>query len=50
MTMDFILANPGLVEKHKAGAPVTLEFVERGPGEWVITKLDAKASAAHRVH
>jgi hypothetical protein len=23
MTMDFVLANPGLVDKLKAGAPVT---------------------------
>jgi Cu(I)/Ag(I) efflux system membrane fusion protein len=46
MTMDFILANPGLVDKLKAGAPVDLEFVERGTGEWVITKMDAKATAA----
>jgi hypothetical protein len=46
MTMDFILANPALVEKLKAGAPVTIEFVERGPGEWVITKMEAKGAAA----
>ena len=51
MTMDFILANPGLLAKLKAGAPITIEFVERGPGEWVITKMDAKgASAAHKGH
>jgi Cu(I)/Ag(I) efflux system membrane fusion protein len=53
MTMDFILANPGLVDKLKAGAPVDLEFVERGPGEWVITKMDAKGAtpaAAHKGH
>ena len=54
MTMDFILANPGLAGKLKAGAPVDLEFVERGPGEWVITKMEAKgaapAAAAHKGH
>ena len=54
MTMDFILANPGLVDKLKAGTPVDLEFVERGPGEWVITKMQAKAAtpaaAAHKGH
>ncbi|MBI5107266.1 MAG: efflux RND transporter periplasmic adaptor subunit [Rhodocyclales bacterium] len=51
MTMDFILANPGLVEKHKPGAPIAIEFVERGPGEWVITKMDAKgAASAHKGH
>jgi Cu(I)/Ag(I) efflux system membrane fusion protein len=50
MTMDFILANPGLLGKLKAGAPITIEFVERGPGEWVITKMDAKVSASHKGH
>lgn len=39
MTMDFILANPSLVEKARAGSPIDIEFVERKPGEWVITKL-----------
>ncbi len=43
MTMDFILANPSLVDKVKAGAAIDIEFVERKPGEWVITKLDARA-------
>jgi len=43
MTMDFILANPSLVEKVKAGSPVDIEFVERKPGEWVITRLEARA-------
>jgi Cu/Ag efflux protein CusF len=46
MTMDLILANPGLVAKLKSGSPVAIEFVERGPGEWVITKMEAKGAAA----
>ena len=46
MTMDFILANPGLADKLKAGSPIYIEFVERGPGEWVITKIEAKGAAA----
>ena len=51
MTMDFILANPALVGKLKAGAPITIEFVERGPGEWVITKMAAKsAGTSHKGH
>jgi Cu(I)/Ag(I) efflux system membrane fusion protein len=53
MTMDFILANPALAEKQKAGAAVSIEFVERGPGEWVITKMEAKGAApaaAHKGH
>ena len=44
MTMDFILANPSLVDRLKAGSPVDLEFVERKPGEWVITKLSSRAT------
>ncbi|MCX7145463.1 MAG: efflux RND transporter periplasmic adaptor subunit [Sulfuritalea sp.] len=43
MTMDFVLANPSLVEKTKPGSAISIEFVERKPGEWVITKLDARA-------
>ena len=43
MTMDFILANPSLAEKVRAGSPINIEFVERKPGEWVITKLEARA-------
>jgi Cu(I)/Ag(I) efflux system membrane fusion protein len=43
MTMDFMLANPSLVEKIKPGSAISIEFVERKPGEWLITKLDARA-------
>ena len=51
MTMDFILANPALTDKLKAGAPINIEFVERGPGEWVITKMAAKsAGTSHKGH
>jgi membrane fusion protein, copper/silver efflux system len=48
MTMDFILANPSLVEKFKPGSPIAFEFVERKPGEWVITRMDA--TTAHKGH
>jgi Cu(I)/Ag(I) efflux system membrane fusion protein len=41
MTMGFALANPSLVEKLKPGATIHFEFVERKPGEWVITKIGA---------
>ncbi|CAG0984091.1 Cation efflux system protein CusB [Rhodocyclaceae bacterium] len=40
MTMDFALANPSLAAQLKPGAPIAFEFVERKPGEWVITKID----------
>jgi Cu(I)/Ag(I) efflux system membrane fusion protein len=45
MTMDFVLANPALTAKLKPGSAVSIEFVERKPGEWVITKMDATAVA-----
>ena len=45
MTMEFVLANPALGSGLKPGAAVAFEFVERQPGEWVITKLEAKPAA-----
>ena len=40
-----VLANPSLVDKIKPGSAIAIEFVERKPGEWVITKMDATAAA-----
>jgi membrane fusion protein, copper/silver efflux system len=37
MTMEFKVANNALLKNMKPGDPVTFEFVERQPGEWVIT-------------
>jgi Cu(I)/Ag(I) efflux system membrane fusion protein len=37
MTMEFKAANASLLKTLKPGARVAVEFVERGPGEWVIT-------------
>jgi Cu(I)/Ag(I) efflux system membrane fusion protein len=37
MTMEFKTANAGLLKALKPGAKVDVEFVERQPGEWVIT-------------
>jgi len=42
MTMEFVPANPSLVANVKPGTAIGFEFVERKPGEWVITKLDAR--------
>ena len=42
MKMDFVLANPSLVDGVKPGISVAIEFVERQPGEWVITSLRPK--------
>lgn len=42
MTMDFALANSSLAAGIKPGSAVSFEIVERTPGEWVITKLQAR--------
>lgn len=42
MKMDFVLANPALVAGLKPGTGVRFEFVERKPGEWVVTSLEGK--------
>jgi len=42
MKMDFVLANPGLVAGFQPGTAVVIEFVERQPGEWVVTSLGKK--------
>jgi hypothetical protein len=43
--MEFKLANPSLLQGLKPGMPVTFEFVERQPGEWIVTSI---APAARR--
>ncbi len=45
MTMDFMLANSSLAASVKPGAGVAFEFVERKPGEYVVTKLEPKGPA-----
>jgi len=42
MTMDFALANSSLADSARIGSEITFEIVERQPGEWVITKMQAK--------
>ena len=39
MTMEFKLANEALLKDLKPGSNVDFEFVERGQGEWVITRV-----------
>jgi Cu(I)/Ag(I) efflux system membrane fusion protein len=39
MTMEFKVANEALLPVLKPGAKVAFEFVERQPGEWVITAV-----------
>jgi Cu(I)/Ag(I) efflux system membrane fusion protein len=47
MTMEFKLANGALLNGLTPGAAVAFEFVERGPGEWVITAIKPGASAVN---
>ena len=50
MTMDFALANAGLVGGLKPGATIAFSFVERKPGEWVIVKLEGTGAARASAH
>ena len=44
MTMEFKAANASLLQGLKPGAKVAVEFVERQPGEWVITAVKPLAA------
>jgi Cu(I)/Ag(I) efflux system membrane fusion protein len=45
MTMDFTLANASLVTNVKPDTLIAFEFVERKPGEYVITKIEPRGAA-----
>jgi len=42
MTMEFVPANESLAKKLKPGAAIRFDFVERKPGEWVVTKMEPR--------
>jgi RND family efflux transporter MFP subunit len=42
MTMEFAPANEALARSVKPGAPISFDFVERKPGEWVVTRIEAR--------
>lgn len=46
MTMEFKAANASLLNGLKAGQAVRFEFVERQPGEYVVTSIAAATGAA----
>jgi Cu(I)/Ag(I) efflux system membrane fusion protein len=46
MTMEFKAANASLLSGLKAGQAVRFEFVERQPGEYVVTSIAAATGAA----
>jgi membrane fusion protein, copper/silver efflux system len=41
MTMDFQLASPELVKGMAPGTPIRFEFEQRGPGEYIVTRIEA---------
>jgi len=42
MTMEFTPANDAVAKSVKPGAPISFDFVERKPGEWVVTRIEAR--------
>ena len=46
MTMEFKVANAGLLSGLKPGDAISFELVERAPGEWMITKITPRGAAA----
>ena len=50
MTMSFALANSALAAGIQPGSAISFEIVDRKPGEWVITKLQAHAQQQHEGH
>ncbi|THF61138.1 efflux RND transporter periplasmic adaptor subunit [Pseudothauera nasutitermitis] len=47
MTMEFTLAAPGLADGIAPGSAVRFEFEARGPGEYVVTHIEAGHGAEH---
>jgi RND family efflux transporter MFP subunit len=54
MTMEFNLANSSLAAQARPGARIAFEFVERKPGEYVVTRIEpgapGKPAAGHSGH
>ena len=50
MTMEFKVANASLLKDLKPGAKIDVEFVERQPGEWVITRVKPLSASAPTGH
>ena len=50
MTMEFKIANEALLNGLKPGARIDFEFVERQPGEWVVTRVTPAAGQGATTH
>ena len=42
MTMEFVPANSAVAQAVRPGEAIRFEFVERKPGEWVVTKMERR--------
>ena len=42
MTMEFVPSNDAVAKAARPGDAIRLEFLERKPGEWVVTKLEKR--------
>jgi Cu(I)/Ag(I) efflux system membrane fusion protein len=42
MTMEFLAANESLAKAVKPGTAIRFDFIERKPGEWVVTKMEPR--------
>jgi Cu(I)/Ag(I) efflux system membrane fusion protein len=45
MTMEFMPSNDAIAKAAKPGDAIAFEFVERKPGEWVVTKIERRGAA-----
>jgi Cu(I)/Ag(I) efflux system membrane fusion protein len=45
MTMEFVPSNDAIAKAAKPGDAIAFEFVERKPGEWVVTKIERRGPA-----
>ena len=45
MTMEFKPSNDAIAKAAKPGDPIRFDFLERKPGEWVVTKIERRGPA-----
>jgi Cu(I)/Ag(I) efflux system membrane fusion protein len=48
MTMEFVPSNDAIAKAARPGDAIAFEFVERKPGEWVVTKIEKRGASGAR--
>jgi membrane fusion protein, copper/silver efflux system len=48
MTMEFVPSNDAIAKAAQPGDAIRFEFVERKPGEWVVTKMEKAGAGAKK--